>query len=532
MAYVGSSLRLRFPDDDREAYVGLCEEHGKVTLRVPHGYPTDDDKSPVLDVHEKQKILGELTCAVMRFSEAFHDKVKRSTRDGLLKAAGGQSFNFDSNGSSFGYTHLDRYLKLIRQLRDPRLLSLTKAQGLNAQFDYRYISRNLERAMYLPDGTPVFDLSWASRTQMRHTGSDMVGLACWMALDALNQLFPDFSSHEVDAALQSEWDALAHRFADEHELDDDASLFSGERKDTLPLLQTALETCARLAPPVSSDARELHQLLDELLHYSLSRRDGDIWGLQGFHRVWESACLEYAIAHYGIEEIFTCDDTLLPDIDQSTRKRWKDNRHLVFAKNGIARRPDMVVGPVVQNEDGTYRKDEKGSYRIVDFKYYAVSESEKFVKEKKRPSVSELPLTPKQHPKLLTDDEWSEFSSKYSEFSRTYKAAQDIASIETYRWLLMQHEINPVGRALARHVGLKPDLQLQPIDDEAKVTLELWVPGEEHIPGGKDKKPCWQAKDRDGKLLGESTKFNNLTLIYMPAREILSAYAKKFRLMG
>jgi hypothetical protein len=505
------NFSLESPDDnDWEAYVGLREKDGEVTLRVPYGYPEDDD------VKDKPQILGELTRAVMRFSEAVSDADRssfdgRPTRDGLLKADGGQSFNLDSQGAALGYTHLDRYLKLIRLLCDPRLLSLIKMPGLTGQFDHRYIARNLERAMYLPDGTPVFDLSWALRTQMRHVGSDMVGLACWMGLDALNQLFPDSSSHEVGAALQSEWDELAHRFADEHELDADASLFSDKRHDTLTLLQTALETCVRLAPPVSSDARELHLLLDELLHYSLSRQDGDIWGLQGFHHVWEAACLEYAIERYGKENIFTCDDEYLPDIDTSFRETWKRNRYLVFAKNGTARRPDLVV------KDGD-------NYRIIDFKYYAKDESETFAGEK-RPSISEPPSLP-------TGDDWTTFKRDYSAFRDGYKAVQDIANIETYRWLLMQYEINPVGRALARHVGLKPDMQLQSIDDEAKVTLELWVPGEEHIPGEKDKKLCWQARDRDGKLLGDSTKFNNLTLIYMPAREIISAYAKRFRLMG
>lgn len=467
----GCNFLLESPDEkDWEAYVGLREKDWIVTLRVPHGYPVGDD------VEDAPQILGELTRAVMRFSEAFTDADPssydgRSTRDGFLKAHGGQSFNFDD--PALGYTHLDRYLKLIRMLRDPRLLAIIKAPGLTTQFDHRYIARNLERAMFLPDGTPVFDLSWAPRTQMRHTGNDMVGLACWMALDALELLS---AKQEVGTALHSEWEELAHRFADEHELDADASLFSDKRKDTLPLLQAALETCVRLAPPVSTDARELHHLLDELLYYALSGQDGDIWGLKGFYQVWESACLEYAIAQYGIDKIFTCDDTFLFDIDQSIRKRWKDNRHRIFAKNGTARCPDLVV------KDGD-------DYRIVDFKYYAKEESAKFIE--KRPPAPDFDLCKKNH----------------NDFCRKLKAYQDIASVEAYRWLLMQHAPT----------------------DEGKVTLELWVPGEKLNPREKNiegKLSCWQAKDRDGYLLGDSTKFNNLTLIYKPARKIISAYAK------
>lgn len=471
---------LESPDDnDWEAYVGLRKKNGLLTLRVPHGYPKDND------VKVAQQILDELTRAVMRFSEAFSDADRssydgRSTRDGFLKGGGGQSFNFDSNGAELGYTHFFRYGQLIRMLRDPRLLSLTKAPGLTAQFDHRYIARNLERAMYLPDGTPVFDLSWASRTQMRHTGSDMVGLACWMALDALKKLFPDSSGHEVGAALQSEWEEWAHRFADEHELDANASLFSGKRTATLPLLQTALETCVRLAPPVSSDARELHHLLDELLHYALDGQDGDIWGLQEFHHVWEAACLEYAIEKYGEENTFTCDDEYLsPDISPKSRGKWAKNRCDVFAKNGIARRPDLVI----KNKDGTYL--------IVDFKYYSQSESKKFIDDT-RPSVSKPPSLPK-------GDDWTAFKRDYAAFSCGYKTVQDIASIEAYRWLLMQHEIES--------------------PDESKVALELWVPGME----GKEVPMRWRARKGDYEQFG--------ALVYKPARDILRDYASKYRLM-
>ena len=489
MTGLDSSLRLKSPD--WEAYVGLCEKDGVVTLRVPHGYPEG------ADVEDKLQIFGELMRAVMRFSVDFSKKVDRSiydgrsTRDGWLKADGGQSFNFDD--PALGYTHLDRYYKLIRMLRDPRLLAVTKAPGLTAQFDHRYIARNLERAMFLADGTPVFDLSWAPRAQMRHTGNDMVGLACWMALDALKFSFPNFADHKIAAALQSEWEELAHRFADEHELDTDASLFLDKRRDTLLLLQAALETCVRLAPPVSTDARELHHLLDELLHYALSSQDGDIWGLQGFYHVWESACLEHAIAQYGIDKIFTCDDTFLPDIDQSIRNKWKDNQRLVFARNGIARCPDLVI------------ETKEGHYLIVDFKYYAEKESKKLVKG--RPYAPNFDLCKKD-----PDD-----------FCRKVKSYQDIASIEAYRWLLMQHEINPVGRALAQHIGLEPDLQS--IDDESRVTLELWVPGKKH----KKYLLCWQAWEGSNPL-GDPTKFG--TLVYKPAREIISTYANKFDLMG
>lgn len=461
------NFALASPDAiDREAYVGLVEKNGQVTLRVPHGYQRDVDDS------EKPRILSELMCVVSRFSDAFHIEA-RPNLDGLLNGDGGRSFGYKDNDAYIGYSNLERYILLIRKLRDPSLLAQTKAMGLSVQFDHRYIACNLERAIFLPDGTPVFDHVWAPLTQIRHTSNDMVGLACWMALDGLTHLFPNTADHEISAALQCEWEELANRFADEHELNANATLFSSERAASLPLLQYALETCSRIAPPISSNARDLYQLLDELLYCELTGQDDGICGLKGFHYVWEAACLERAIEQYDKKNIFTCDYEYLTGIDTATCKRWKDNRIKVFAKNGIARRPDLVV------------KMADETWLIVDFKYYG-NEAIELLK-KKRPSLNLDHL-----------------------MAHEVKAYQDIGNIESYRWLLLQHQLKTI--------------------DESRVTLELWFPSIEK----EERHECqWAAKDKGGKPLPnpKDSMFGGLFLVRKPARKILSDYASKFRLM-
>lgn len=450
---------------DREAYVGLREKN---TLRVPHGYPTGKE------VKEKPKIFGEITRAIARFSEARSNLARssyeqRSTRDGFLKDDGGQSLSPTSTTPDFSYSHLSLYVQLIRQLRDPHILAITKASGLTAQFDHRYISRNLERAMFLPDGTPVFENLWAPRTHMRHTGNDMVGLACWMALDGLNHLFPDSAEHEISAGLQSEWEELAHRFADDHELDVEASLFSKNREATLHLLQAALEACIRIAPPVSADSRELHHLLDLLLHSTLAEQDGDIWGLKGFHHVWEAACLEYAIGKYGARNVFTCDQKywlgLVPP-------EWEWNWSRIFGEDGLVRKPDLVVK--------THGDGPLPTYLIIDFKYYAEDDVRSKFLGKHPPSRPDL--------KLLRNDA--------NKFELKWKSYQDIASVEAYRWRLMQHELKSA--------------------DASQVKIELWFPVDEY------KLPC----------VHHSKWMSGLTLVGKPARQIIAAYSKKFRLMA
>lgn len=449
---------------DREAYVGLREKN---TLRVPHGYPTGKE------VKEKPKIFGELTRAIARFSEARSNLARssyeqRSTRDGFLKDDGGQSLSPTSTTPDFSYSHLSLYVQLIRQLRDPHILAITKASGLTAQFDHRYISRNLERAMFLPDGTPVFENLWAPRTHMRHTGNDMVGLACWMALDGLSHLFPDSAEHEISAGLQSEWEELAHRFADDNELDAKASLFSKNWEATLHLLQAALEACIRIAPPVSAESRELYHLLDLLLHSRLTGQDGDIWGLKGFYHVWESACLEYAIGEYGASNVFTCDPAYWP----RGLSEWQRNWSRIFGEDGLVRKPDLVVK--------THGDGPLPTYLIIDFKYYAEDDvRSKFLGK---------------HPPFPPDLKF--LRNNVNEFAIQWKSYQDIASVEAYRWRLMQHELKSA--------------------DASQVKIELWFPVDEC------KLPC----------VHHSKWMSGLTLVGKPARQIIAAYSKKFRLMA
>jgi hypothetical protein len=403
--------------------------------------------------------------AVARFSQSYPNVNRseheiHSTRDGFLEDFGGQSFRHHQHDAKPGFSHLSRYIQLIRLLREPRLMAITKALGLTSHFDHRHISRNLERATYLPDGTPVFEHSWSPRTQMRHAGNNLVGLACWMALDGLVHLFPESADREIGTALQIEWDEIAFRFANESELSTDASLFTGKREETQGLLKAELEKNMRLFPPVTPNACELHLLLNELLYSNLTGLNGEIFGLKGFHHVWESACLEYAVQKYGIGNVLTCDDSYWQG---SFQAKWVENRNRVFAKNGLKRRPDLVV------------KMADGTYLIVDFKYYAADDTR-----------SNLASWPPRSPSLQL------LKTESGKFASEWKSYQDIANVEAYRWRLMQYELNS--------------------SDSHKVKIELWVPD-------TDERQC-QCPWMDG-----------LSIVGKSARDVIGAYARRFRLM-
>ncbi|MDB5936744.1 MAG: hypothetical protein JWQ01_4088 [Massilia sp.] len=453
-----------------EAFVGLLRQpDGTLALRLPLGYVISAQESA-------QHCLGYFSRILARFA-SHHPDERRSEyqRDGYLRAHRGQSYGPTAKQLP-GYSKVGNCLELIRRLRDPRLLALARMPGLSG-FDARYISRNLERASYLPDGTPYFDAMWTHAPQLLQTRNVMVGLAAWVALDTVSHLFPGVLNRELDSALTAEWQVLADRFADDHGLDATASLYAETSTATLSILQTALEAIAQRTPPVHADARNLHEILDRLLNFSLTANNGEIWGLQGFHRVWEAACLEYAQKKYGEAAIFTCDDELLATASPRERNRWKQNRHQIFAHNGLARRPDLVI----QKDDG--------GFLIVDFKYSTAYAEETLLRRRPRA------------PDLLRSSDTPDLPRAIAE---QFKLYQDIANLESYRWLLMQH-------------GLKSA-------DESLVDLELWVPSEKT----ESKRCAWMAQV-GGRALPESG-FNGLVIVYQSTREIIGPYGDSFKI--
>lgn len=458
---------------DYEAFVGLRLREGKPVLRLPLGYA-------VTPAESGQRCLGDFSRILARFASDFpEERRSRHQGDGYLRASAGQSSRPGAS-QAMGYSKIGDCLQLLRRLRAPNMMALARMPGL-AGFDPRYISRNLERATYLPDGTPHFDTMWSLAPQLRRMGSDMLGLAAWTALDTVEHIFPTFRYRELDSALAKEWELLAARFADDYDLDSSASLYSGKSATTLATLQTALEAVTRQSPPLHADARELYGILDRLLNFSLMENGGQIWGLEGFHRVWEAACLEHAQTKYGAEAILTCDDELLKKAAPQDRKRWSQNRRHIFSRNGIARRPDLVV----QRSDGRFL--------IVDFKYSAAYADEAILK--RRPPAPVIPRA---------SDTANALSNPRARrtFAEQYKLHQDIANLEAYRWLLMQHMVRS--------------------PDESLVDIELWVPSET-----AGIRPCrWQIPGWNDAMTG--SEFERIAIVHLPTRDIISPYGDKF----
>jgi hypothetical protein len=447
-------------------YVGLFSSDGCQTLCLPIGYPVSGD--------ERYASLGLLNRTIAHFCSLAQTSAQACDRDGYFKGDDGLRLA-PGDLRAPGYSRVGSCIALMRLLQNPRLLSVARQAGLRDEFNDRHIGKSLEHAQFLSDGTPVFERMWGQRSQTQQSSDGIVGLASWLAMDALLHLFPDLADTALSSSLRAEWEVLARRFASNAGLSDQASLFVNGSARTLDVLLAEFDMLRRCHPVSFADTQQLHDLVDDYLGHAL-QPGGTVYGLSSFHQVWEAACLHHARLKFGDAQIFTCDDTFASGVAPSTRRRWLENRKRVFAHNGTQRRPDLVV----QRPDG---------YLIVDFKYsQAFDPGSSFYR--RRPPSPDL-------------DALSQTGVVSAAALAAMKAHQDIGNLETHRWLLMQHQLGTC--------------------DESGIGLELWVPAEHAAEQRMD----WKAWGTGGSIHGSD--FQNLLVRFQSVKPILAGFAEQFR---
>jgi hypothetical protein len=522
MTYPSKGARL----SDEQVDAGPPDEshsrtRSKARFQLPIGYAPLDDA-------DEWRCVGQMARVFARYAELVRKHELRSQplakgKDGPFEAGGGLR-TARGDGIEPSLARFMAVLKVIRKLADPRLLSLVRGPGLTSRFDERYIARNIDRAHFLANGTPIFDLMWTERPSARNTVTDVACIAAWIGLDAIHHFLPAGAADEIGPSLLAEWRSLAERCEQNLHMGVNSSLFGSHAAQTRATLLDALERSRRVCPPLYEDHRHLEQLLEEYLDCSL-QTEGDIWGIWGW-KAWESACLERARSLYGDAQICTCDGDIPVDVDGKTRESWKEFREEAFAANGVVRCPDLVIrlGPRVGacGREGGSRPEEQ-EYLIIDFKYAEfkrprnVNEETFFTKRPKMPDLRELQVL-KRCTDYLADAlsgqtvdaealaaRLTSMSTLLSTLPDQLKAFQDITNVEAYRWLLMQH------------VGAR---------STDKIRIELWAPGtvDEMI------EPKWKASRPDGTVLDHAS-FEGFKVHILPSQDVFQEYAERFKLL-
>lgn len=410
------------PLESKFPFGGISAGKGGGLLYWPHGYEGTNEAENRVNAVDIYRMLFRFA-EVCERKECATNLQKEPNPDGSITASGGLDYRRSSALAlpDFSFRLITALRELFSLLRTPTILALqSQAAPCYGHFDWRQIERQLHRAMYLPDGTPVFDAMDVPQPVLRDQTADIIAMACWVARDASVNFLGENLQSIAGLGLAREWETMADDFAERY-LRRFQSLFSDTSGKTCRELHHVLLEIDRRTPFKSPRYLDLSDLLEGILSYHVCGDGGDVWAMKGFAYAWESICIDHAIETFGKQqgsEIFTCDDEYLDrtTVDGETLKDWNTNRIEVFSRNARDRRPDLVV----KNEEG-------GTWRVIDFKYY---------------SESELPTTQKKRP-------------LHEEYTFC-KPAQDLDNLEAYGLLLATsiHEV-----------------------DIDKITYELWVPG-------------------------------------------------------
>lgn len=331
--------------------VGLIREaNGRYLLKVPHG---------MAGMSSGEALSLLYRCFVV-FRRTLHEPEVLSARDGVNADGNGRARAGD--GLAF---HDALALDELFDRADPRsLLSLCERRGRSFDDPYRRFDRHLHRALFDHMGVAHFDSVPQNRPIGQFGKADIVGLYCFLALDFYREFL------KVDplcawGGFLEEGEALAQAFRHRY-LSAEDSLYRGDatsRQRSLSHLRHLLQCIDRCAVPRDAHYHQLHDALERYLHAGTQqdRHIGLVWGVNNFWAVWESICLCHGLSEGvgGLARFQTCDDQHLPRglASETERFHWQEQRHKLFARNHIERRPDLVT------LDGDI-------WTVVDFKYY------------------------------------------------------------------------------------------------------------------------------------------------------------------
>jgi hypothetical protein len=395
---------------------------GRLVLRVPYG----------MEHLDPTRSMALLYMAFVVFRSTRRSLKRLSAADGveMSRGGGGASTN-DVNISFHDALALDALFDRV----DPRrVLSLCDRHASSTPDPFRRLDRHLHRALFDDNGAAFIERAPGRRRWIRYGRADIVGLYCFLALD-FYQHFLEVDPARCWGSFLSEGTSAAADFRHRYLTPDD-SLYLGsalDRDKCRQRMRHLLNMIDRTSVLQSGTYRELYEALHRYLNAGIATGapEGQIWGVNDFWAVWESACLNHALAdsEKDLQRIFTCDFEHLPSGLATTalEARWLALREKVFARNDIRRRPDLVL-------------DRGGRLVIVDFKYHA------------EPVL--------RRPKTL------------GTLSPLIRMERDFSSMETYGLLLANHLLS---------MSRPP----------APVTLEMWLPGHSASVSEVDGDPRW-----------------------------------------
>ena len=329
------------------SFVGIVKADNQLCLHLPKGF---QEHLAALNTFEKKRDLFFLLYRVLRQFKSIctekgyletHSKMVTRDRDGIVQGDAGSTIATNLDESLIFYSKLDSVGALLDAYDELKIAALGYRLGRTDRIDLSQIHRYLDRGIFLPNGAVYVDAMVLPRQQVQFETTDIVALYCYLVREVQIQLRDDVSP---------EVGALAERFR-QHYLGTEDSLFAEQSFErVVNILKEALDTIDQRTPLKDGDYDQFYDAIEQFLYGNWQRaEDGEIWGINNFHSVWESICLTHLAQTVPAQSVVSLDRTfvseyVLQTLDATPKLLDLTNTFICNNKRLV---PDAVIFPAI-----------------------------------------------------------------------------------------------------------------------------------------------------------------------------------------
>ncbi|MGI0480537.1 hypothetical protein ACN4EE_07080 [Geminocystis sp. CENA526] len=335
---------LQLVINNKYSFVGIDKQEDNLRFCLPKGFNSQKSK---LDNFNTKKDLFFLFYKIFTTFKNIclergyldnNSKQLTNNRDGVVKTKIGSNIQDDGeDNENIFYSKIDILGKLLDAYNEPKILSLASRLGKSDKFDLSKIHKYLHQGVYLPNNAIYVDQMLLPKKVVQFESTDVVRMYCHLFCEIKQQLKEIINPQII---------SLGEDFRERYLNSQDSLFDENTYESVLNLLKDALETIDNYTPIKDADYWEYYDAIELFLYGDLNQvEEGEIWGINNFHTVWESMCLTYLAQNNNLSYLLHCDTQYLsPRIIDKLKASEKvidiDN---VFRINGVSLNPDAVL---------------------------------------------------------------------------------------------------------------------------------------------------------------------------------------------
>ena len=355
--------------NDFYSFVGISKTSNVLTLYLPRGFQS---RLEIYNSFQSKRDIFFLLYRVLReFKSICIDKgyldssnkwISRD-RDGVIQEDEGSTTTQNLDNPIIFHAKLDSLDVLLSVYDELKISALSARLGNTNKIDLSKIDRYLHKGVFLPNGAIYIDSMVLPRYQVQFESTDIVSLYCYLVREVKTQL---------EEEITPEVSAMAERFQ-HHYLGSEDGLFLENSYDrVVDILKEALDTIDRRTPFKDSDYDDFYEAIEKFLYGDWEKTgDGEIWGVNNFHSIWESICLTYLTKTVEAKNLLFLDRTFISneilnklDLVPKSINFIKD-----FKINGTNLIPDVLIHRSFSNTPSTVNKQILSLSTWDDYKY-------------------------------------------------------------------------------------------------------------------------------------------------------------------